>query len=581
MFEALQYSFETATSRSAELVVLFLMPFFREDAAIVTGGFLIVEQGLPIGSAFASLYAGIITSDFLLFGLGRLARRNAWVQRILLRPRVERVSSWLSGHTVATMIVARIVPGVIFPVYVSCGLLGVRKAVFAPVTLLTAALYLSGVLWLVIRFGESVLSKAGYWAWITLIVVLVAMMIGVARNPPWATLLRGGRSGLAGLVARARTAVESPSVSHVGMPSLRGLVSRIGLAERIPSKLFYLPLVFQWAWLSLRHGSLSLPTLANPLIEVGGLWGESKKVYLDMVSGEERRWLARYVTLTRGKGDRADDGRRAVELSREAGLTFPLVAKPDIGWQGYGVQPIASEQELRGYVATFPEGATLMMQKMIAWEGEAGVFYIRQPGEEKGKVISVTFRYFPHVVGDGVRTVRDLILDDQRASWKAGLHLGFKEEHGGVPAETLERIPGAGEIVRLSFIGSIRVGSLYRDADEHITPELTARFDAISRSMPEFHYGRYDVRFASVERLREGEDFRIIEINGAGSEPISAWDPEMTLWQVYARLLRQQRLLFEIGARNRARGWKPAGLLAMFRAARQQTRLIGRYPPSS
>ena len=29
-----------------------------------------------------------------------------------------------------------------------------------------------------------------------------------------------------------------------------------------------------------------------------------------------------------------------------------------------------------------------------------------------------------------------------------------------------------------------------------ITPALSARFDAISRSMPEFHYGRYDIRFS-------------------------------------------------------------------------------------
>jgi hypothetical protein len=285
--------------------------------------------------------------------------------------------------------------------------------------MLTAAIYLPVLLWLGIRFAEGVLSATGYWALIVAIAVLVAITIWAARNLLWGVLLRVGRSGLAGLVARARTAVELPSTSHVGMPSLRGLASRIGLAERIPPKLFYVPLAVQWMWLSLRYGSLSLPTLANPLIEVGGLWGESKKIYLDMVSGEERRWLARYVTLTRGKSDRADDDRRAVELSREAGLTFPLVAKPDIGWQGYGVRPIASESELRAYVDAFPEGATLMLQKMVAWEGEAGVFYVRQPGEEKGKVISVTFRYFPQVVGDGVRTVRDLILADQRASWKA------------------------------------------------------------------------------------------------------------------------------------------------------------------
>jgi hypothetical protein len=149
-----------------------------------------------------------------------------------------------------------------------------------------------------------------------------------------------------------------------------------------------------------------------------------------------------------------------------------------------------------------------------------------------------------------------------------------------VPPATLDRIPGTDEVVRLSFIGSIRVGGLYRNADAQITPALTERFDTLSRSMPEFYYGRFDVRFASLERLLQGKDFRIIEINGAGSEPISAWDPEMTLRQVYEKLLIQQRLLFEIGARNRARGWKPDNPLDLFRAAWRQTRLIRRYPPS-
>ena len=369
-------------------------------------------------------------------------------------------------------------------------------------------------------------------------------------------------------------------ISHAGMPSLRGLASRIGAAERIPPKLFYVPLAVHWLWLSLRHGGLSLPTLANPLVEVGGLWGESKSACLDMVSGEERRWLAPYITLTRGRGVGTEDAQQAIELVRASTLTFPLVAKPDIGWQGFGVRPIASESDLRAYVATFPKGATLMLQEMVSWDGEAGVFYVRQPGNVSGNVISLTLRYYPHVVGDGASTVRELIQADERAAWKAGLHLGLHNTHGGVPAKTLDRTPRTGETVRLSFIGSIRVGGLYRNADEHITQELTERFDAISRSMPEFHYGRYDVRFASLERLRQGEDFRIIEINGAGSEPISAWDPEMTLGQVYEKLLIQQRLLFEIGARNRARGWEPDNPLAMLRAAWRQTRLIRRYPPS-
>ncbi len=579
MIETLLTLSEDTGSHPAVAAILFVLTFLREDVAIVLGGLLIVEHRMPGGLVAASLYGGIVTGDLLLFGLGWLAQRSARVRRVMLRPGAERLAGWLSRHFLAAMIVARLLPGLIFPVYVACGLVGVRAAIFVPVTMLSAALYLPALLWLVIRFGETIPATLGAWVWIAAILAVLALSLLMARSPAWGVLLRVGRSGFSGLAARVHDIAERSGPSHSGMPSLRGLVSRIGAAERIPSKIFYAPIALQWLWLSLRHRSLSLPALANPLIEVGGLWGESKTVYLDMVSGEARRWIARYVSMDRGESDAADL-ERARALIEAEGLTYPLVAKPDIGWQGYGVRLVRSEAALQDYLAAFPHGARLMLQQAVDWDGEAGVFYVRMPGEDRGRVMSLTFRYFPHVIGDGVRSVRDLILADQRAGWKAGAHLGLEGGHGGVPPETLERVPAPGEIVRLAFIGSIRVGGLYRDADALITPALSARFDEISRSMPEFCYGRFDVRFASIERLQQGEDFRIIEINGAGSEAISAWDPEKTVCQVYGKLLAQQRLLFEIGARNRARGYKPPGILAVVRAARRQSRLVRQYPPS-
>jgi hypothetical protein len=99
------------------------------------------------------------------------------------------------------------------------------------------------------------------------------------------------------------------------MPSLRRLIREIGVAERIPPRLFYVPLVLKWLWLSLRYGSLSLPTLANPLVDVGGPWGESKKAYLDMVSGEARRWLARCAALARAGRSGSGRGTRDAPFS--------------------------------------------------------------------------------------------------------------------------------------------------------------------------------------------------------------------------------------------------------------------------
>jgi len=40
-------------------------------------------------------------------------------------------------------------------------------------------------------------------------------------------------------------------------------------------------------------------------------------------------------------------------------------------------------------------------------------------------------------------------------------------------------------------------------------------------------------------------------------------------------------MLFEIGARNRTRGYRPSGALAMLKSQWRQHRLILQYPPSS
>jgi membrane protein DedA with SNARE-associated domain len=567
-----------------ECASLFLIPFLHEDVAILGGSLMVVEHHLPASLALASIYAGMVSSDLLLFGLGALARRSQWVHRILLRPRVERLGEWLSGNVASTVALARFVPGLMFPVYLSCGLYGVSFPRFTLTTILTAAVYLPTALFIMSRFGEAVLSNLGYWSWFVAIGLLtVAAMIWM-RSPRWQLLLRVSASGTRALITRVSVVFEAANhFSHRGMPALGTLATKVAFAERIPPTLFYLPLLAQWLWLGIRHGSLSLPTITNPKIQIGGLWGESKSSYLAMVGPEQRQWIADYTKLRRGHGAAALklDPRRALQAAVDAGLSFPLVAKPDIGWRGYGVRLIGSAEELSAYVCAYPEDETILLQRLIDYEGEAGVLYTRLPGSPTGTIVSLTFRYFPYVIGDGQRSIRDLVLADQRAIWKAGHHFGFEREHEGTTIRELDRVPTQGETVRLSFICSNRVGGLYRDGREYITPELVQRFDAISQSIPEFYYGRYDVRFATIERFRQGEGFRIIEINGAGGESINVWDPSMPLSQVYQELFAQQRLLFDIGAKNWARGFRPAGSVAVLRSQWHQHRLISRYPPSS
>jgi hypothetical protein len=183
-------------------------------------------------------------------------------------------------------------------------------------------------------------------------------------------------------------------------------------------------------------------------------------------------------------------------------------------------------------------------------------------------------------VGDGRSTLRELIGADERTSFKGHVHLGAVRDHLGVHGSELDTVPAAGRVVRLAFIGSIRAGGLYRDALSHLTPALSERFDTIARGMDEFYFGRFDIRFASVERLEAAEDFAIIEINGAGSEPIQIWDPDRTLGAAYHELTRYQSLMFEIAQRNRARGYRPMRLSDFLRWTWRYSRMLPSYPAS-
>jgi len=266
---------------------------------------------------------------------------------------------------------------------------------------------------------------------------------------------------------------------------------------------------------------------------------------------------------------------------REAGLAYPVVAKPDIGWRGFGVRLVHDRVGLRRYLAAYPAGETVILQQPVDYDGEAGVFYVRLPGTDRGEIFSMTFRYYPHVVGDGRSTLRELIEQDPRAASKADVHLRQDPMHCGAAELDLDSVPDAGEIVRLAFIGSNRVGGLYRDALPGVTPALTERIDRIARSIPEFWFGRFDVRFKSIDSFMQGQDFAIVEVNGAGAEAIHIWDPDVTLGEAWRTLFEQQSLMFEVARRNRRRGFRPIRASELVACQQRQNRLVRLYPPSS
>jgi hypothetical protein len=351
----------------------------------------------------------------------------------------------------------------------------------------------------------------------------------------------------------------------------RAFEAKRGALERLPKWAIIVPLAGQWLYLSLRFGGLTVPSAANPGLTAGGLVGEGKREYFDSMGMLARAATAPFASVRKHRGL---DKPALQAAMTSAGLEFPIIVKPDLGMCGYGVRKVDTLRELFCYAFHFPDAETMILQQYLPQENEAGIFYVRDPATGVGRVSGLALRYFPQVTGDGRSTIAQLI----KASCRAKRSLG-KCTHRGTA--DLDRVPAAGERVRLSTIGSTRVGGLYRDGGDCITPALTAAIDAIARDMKDFHFGRFDVRFTTMEALRAGTGFTIMEVNGAGSEAIEAWDPGTGLVAGLRTIFAKQRRLFEVGAANRKRGVPTIGVLQLARLNAAQQRLLDTYPPSN
>lgn len=334
------------------------------------------------------------------------------------------------------------------------------------------------------------------------------------------------------------------SKPNEGLPPLNPGPECVSRFEFMHPVLFYLPIAFYALWLMLKYRSIMLPTLANPRIFAGGAVGERKSDVFDLAGPYARAHIAPY--MVEAKTEDTQKGRDLEQRLKEAGLSYPLVAKPETGLRGAGVRPILSRADLDAYLEDFPVGQAIMLQEKVEYTAEAGVFYIRHPRAQSGSVFSLTLKYASTVCGDGRSTLKDLILACPRCRRMQDIY--FARHH-----DMLERVLEDGEEMAINFAGNHARGAIFRDGAAHITPEMTQAFDAVAKDFPDLHFARFDVRFNSLEALKKGGDFKILEVNGVGAEATHIWDCQMGHVAAYKVLASQWRQAFEIGAANRAR----------------------------
>lgn len=331
------------------------------------------------------------------------------------------------------------------------------------------------------------------------------------------------------MIAALIRTVPSPATNWHRRRRLLGRVLRIVRWEFWPIWAMYLPLAPYLLWLAIRHRSSTGFMASNPGMFSGGLVGESKPQILTALADGAAPFLPAFQVVRRGERASPD--------------CFPVVAKPDRGERGQGVRVIRSPRELSEYLAAAVRDTIL--QEYVSGL-EFGVSCVRRPGEPRFEITSITHKTFPCVVGDGVRTVEELVLADRRAVCLAHR---YAQELGSRAAA----VPAKGERVQLVEIGAHSRGSIFLDASRLVTPELSDAIHRVASAHPGFFIGRFDLRAESVEAFQRGE-FRVLELNGVAAEPVHIYDPAVPIGAAYRALAAHWRMAFEIGAANRRSG---------------------------
>lgn len=307
--------------------------------------------------------------------------------------------------------------------------------------------------------------------------------------------------------------------------------------EYWPLWAIYYPLFPVWLYYSIKARSFFFFNAANPSMKNGGMAMESKMEIYKMIP---KQHIPQTVFISKDEQPEV-----ALELVLNAGISFPFIAKPDIGMKAFGVDKVHNKDDFKHYFSKTPEN--FLVQELIPYSKEVGIFYVRKPGEKKGKITGIVSKEFLSVTGDGQSSILQLIKKDPRSHLQLKVlqkRFGFK----------LNQVLNKDEEFILVPFGSHTRGAKFVDDTHRSNAGLLKVIDDICSKIQDFHYGRLDVLHNSLEDLSNGKNFSIIEINGAGGEATHIYDPKHSLWFAWKEISRHWGMLNEISIINHKKG---------------------------
>ena len=300
----------------------------------------------------------------------------------------------------------------------------------------------------------------------------------------------------------------------------------------------YFPIYFLWAYYALRQKSIFFFNASNPTIKNGGFIMESKMQIYNLIP-------QKYYPKTQLISENTKF-EEVLKTAEKWGINFPLIAKPDIGLRGSAVKKINSISDLKDYAkrANFD----YLVQDLIPFENEIGIFYVRYPNQKTGKITGIVAKEFLIIEGNGKDSIEKLLRKNPRFELQLKT---LQKEYG----KKLLEILLVGEKINLVPYGNHSRGAKFIDGSNWITPELNKVINEICVQIDGFYFGRIDLMYNSLEELENGKNFSIVELNGAGSEPTHIYDPKHSLFFAWKELSRHINYMYEISVLNHKKGF--------------------------
>ena len=312
--------------------------------------------------------------------------------------------------------------------------------------------------------------------------------------------------------------------------------------EYWPFQIVYIPIYFLWAYYSLKVKSIFFFNASNPSIKNGGFMMESKKKIYDLIP---QQYYPKTILIKE-----ATSFEIVLKTIEDYKINYPFIAKPDIGLRGSGVKKINSQDDLLQY--SQKADFDYIIQNLIPYENEVGIFYVRYPNENKGRITGIVSKEFMIVTGDGVSSIETLINKNPRYELQLK---SLQKEYG---KQLLDVLP-KGEKRNLVPYGNHARGAKFIDVSHWVTTELSAAIDEMCVQISGFYFGRLDVMYHTFEELERGINFSVVELNGAASEPTHIYDPKHSIWFAWKELARHITYMYEISVENHKKGFPYLG----------------------